>query len=236
MIFALSLAITAVAAVVLAGAIRKAPWLFYGLAILTVAVLLAGLYGFLDGSWWKPLILLVKRCMVALSLFTVVMFVGVLRKDSKLGIRLRAVRSELSIIACILCLGHVILYLVPYSSRAFSGTLQTNVLFSYAVAMLLFVLLVLLGVTSFDFAKKRMKSVHWKRIQRFAYLFFLLTYVHLMFMLVPAALSGGLAAAVNVAVYTAVFAAYAILRLWREKRDRALEVRREASSKSGCAE
>ncbi|MEG0375222.1 MAG: hypothetical protein RR547_01600 [Raoultibacter sp.] len=105
--FVLTLTATAFAVVLLAGVIRKVPWLFYGLAAAATVVLGAGTCGLFDGGWLKPLILLVKRCMAALSLFAVVMFVGVPCEDSKLGMRLRPVRSELLIIAVILCLGHV---------------------------------------------------------------------------------------------------------------------------------
>lgn len=230
--FIFILAATTAASIVFAGVLRKAPWLFYGLAVAAVAVLFAGAHGLLDGSWWKPLILLVKRCMVALSLFAVVMFIGTLRKDSMLGMRLRAVRSELSIVACILCLGHVFLYFVPYSSRAFSGTLQNNILASFVVAMLLFVLLVILGITSCEAVKKRMRTAKWRSIQRLAYAFFLLTYVHLMFMLVPAAINGGVSAAIGVAVYTMIFGAYVALRLYRRKRDCALRAQRAGGQPS----
>ena len=220
MTFALILVITAVASYALADVVRKVPWLFYLLAVAAVAVLFAGVYGLVEGAWWKPLILLVRRCMVALALFTVVMFIGVLPRDSRLGMRMRGARAELSIIACILCMGHMCMYLVPYAQRALSGTMQTNIMLSFAVAMVLFVLLLVLGVTSFHFVKRRMKTATWKRIQRLAYPFFLLTYAHLVFMLAPSALGGGSAAVVGVAVYTVVFVAYAVLRLVRYAKDR----------------
>lgn len=223
MTFALILTITGLASIVLASVLRRAPWLFYSFAVLAVATLFAGIIGVIEGSWWKPLIVLIKRCMLPLSLFVIVMFVGVFRDDSKLGMRLRLARSELSIVACILCAGHVCLYFVPYAQRALGGTLQSNIAVSFAVAMLLFVLLILLGVTSFDFVKKRMKTTDWKRIQRLAYLFFFLTYLHLMLMLAPAAMSGGTSAIVNTAVYSLVFIVYVVMRLRRVRLDRGME-------------
>lgn len=65
MTFAVILVVTAVASVVLAGALGKVPWLFYGVAIVAVAIMFAGFAGMLEGGWWKPLILLVLRCMLA---------------------------------------------------------------------------------------------------------------------------------------------------------------------------
>ena len=223
MAFFIVLAVTAALSVALADAIRKVPWLFYALAVVAVAVLFAGVYDVIDGGWWKPLILLVRRCMVALALFTVVMFIGVLPKDSKLGLRMRSVRAELSIIAWILCMGHMCMYLAPYGARALSGSLQANIMTSFAVALVLFVLLLILGVTSFGFVKKHMHARTWKRVQQLAYPFFLLTYVHLMFMLAPSALAGGTSSMVGIAVYSVVFVAYLVGRLWRYAADRKAE-------------
>ena len=84
-----------------------------------------------------------------------------------------------------------------------------------AVALVLFALLLVLGVTSFNFVKKRMRKESWKRVQMLAYPFFLLVYAHLLLMLLPAALKGGLAAQASVAVYSAVFVGYVSLRLYR---------------------
>ena len=212
MTFALILIVTAVASVALAGVLRKVPWLFYGAAIVAVVIMFAGFAGALDGGWWKPLILLVRRCMVALALFSVVMFVGVLPVDSKLGIRLRSVRTELSILACILCVGHVALYVAPYAARAFAGNVD---------AFMLLVLLTVLGVTSLGFVKKLMRTANWKKVQRWAYVFFGLTYVHLMCMLAPAAFAGGGSAIAGVAIYTVLFGGYAVGRIARWRLDTA---------------
>ena len=54
-----------------------------------------------------------------------------------------------------------------------------------AVALVLFALLLVLGVTSFNFVKKRMRKESWKRVQMLAYPFFLLVYAHLLLMLLP---------------------------------------------------
>ena len=220
MSFLLVFAVTAVLSVVLADVIRKIPALFYFFAIVAVAILYAGVYGLIDGSWWGSLIFLVRRCMVALSLFLVVMFIGVLPMDSKMGLRMRSVRSELSIIASILCFGHMCMYLGTYAQRALHGMLKYNVMTSFVLAIVLFVLLVVLGITSFRYVKRRMTAQTWKRIQLLAYPFFALIYVHIIIMLAPAVLSKGGLSAVNVAVYTFFFSVYMVLRLWRYSVDR----------------
>ena len=86
-----------------------------------------------------------------------------------------------------------------------------------ALALALFALLVVLGVTSFNVVKKRMKKETWKRVQLLAYPFWGLVYVHLLLMLVPSALRGGAPAQMAVAVYSVVFVGYAVLRIRRKE-------------------
>ncbi|MEF9876498.1 MAG: hypothetical protein RR772_06270 [Gordonibacter sp.] len=162
-----------------------------------------------------------QKCMLPLALFAVVMFIGVFARDSKVGSWLRPVRAELSIIAWILSLGHMTVYLMSYVPRVLAGgSLGGNVALSFVVALVLFALLLMLGITSFNGVKKRMKADSWKRVQLLAYPFFGLIYVHVLLMLLPSALHGGVAAQVSVAVYTMVFGTYAVLRVVRAVRDR----------------
>lgn len=231
--FALIFVITFVVVVALAGPIKRVPWLFYGLALAAVVVLFAGVEGYIDGGWWKPLILLVKRCMLALSLFAIVMFTGALSRESWLGVRLRSIRSELSITACILCVGHVCQYLVAYVSRAIAGSLDLQTGASIYIALVLFVLLIVLGVTSGNAMKRRMRGANWKRIQWFAYPFFLLTYVHLMLMIAPAALLGSGQAIVSVVLYSIVFGTYVAMRLYRYTKDKRARLSAEACGEQG---
>ena len=81
----------------------------------------------------------------------------------------------------------------------------------------------MLGVTSFNVVKKRMKKETWKRVQLLAYPFWGLVYVHLLLMLVPSALRGGAPAQMAVAVYSVVFVGYALCRVGRALVDRSAE-------------
>lgn len=218
------LALSVAATFALRRPLKAAPWAFYGLSVLLVASLFAGNAGLL-GTAWKPLILLLQRCMLPLALFTVVMYIGVFPKDSRVGRWLRPIRAELSIIACILALGHMCLYLSPYLSRALAGAMGAPMAASFIISMVLFALLLVLGVTSFDAVKRRMTATRWKSTQRLAYLFFGLTYAHLLFMIAPAALHGGEQAALSVAIYSVVFVGYAAARIARWHIDSARETR-----------
>ena len=140
-------------------------------------------------------------------------------KGSRAHQWLKPVRSELSIIACILACGHMAVYLASYAPRLGSA-MGSNVVGALVVAVALLVLLLVLGTTSLGFVKRHMRTESWKRLQRWAYVFFGLVYVHLMLMLAPAASRGGEAAVASVAAYTMVFGAYAVLRVRRATLDR----------------
>ena len=100
------------------------------------------------------------------------------------------------------------------------GLFDMNIMSAFLLAMVLFVLLIILGVTSFNFVKKKMDPHSWKKIQKMAYPFFMLTYVHLLLMLLPSALHGGQAAIVTVSMYSVVFIGYAVLRIRRAMIDK----------------
>ena len=223
-----------VAAFVLRYPLKKWPLLFYALAALIVVLSFAVTLGFF-GAWWKPLaIILVQKCTLSLALFVVVMFIGVFPRDSSVGRYLRPIRAELSIIAWILSLGHMVAYLMSYLPQVSSGIEHMNAatLSALAVALVLFALLLVLGVTSFSFVKRTMKLATWKRVQMLAYPFFILVYVHLLLMLLPAALKGGLAAQASVAVYSIIFIAYIVLRLYRAAKDRSARAEASAAADS----
>lgn len=219
--FLIVLVATVVACPVLRKPLKKAPVLFYVLAIALDVLFAAGSSLGLPRELWSALLLLMQKCTLSLAVFVVVMYIGVFRVDSPVGRWLRPVRSELSIVACILAAGHMAVYLGAFAPRLSAGhAVNSNVALSFGVAMALLVLLLVLGVTSFSFVKRHMRADSWKRLQRFAYLFFGLVYVHLMVMLAPAALQGGTASQESVAVYSVVFIGYGVLRIVRALSDR----------------
>lgn len=213
MTFALTFVVVLVACVLLREPLRRCPMIFYVLAaVAVVAQLISAPLG-LPKSVDIALLLLVKRCNVAMALFAVVMFIGVLPRDGRASSWMRPVRSEISIMACILCVGHIVGYVVSYVPRVLAGALANPfVVIGLVAALILTALLVLLGVTSIQRVKQIMIPAKWKRVQRLAYPFFILACVHALLMLMPSALGGGMAAIEGAVVYGVLLVVYVVLR------------------------
>lgn len=222
MAFALILVATIAACFCLRKPLKRHPNLFYGLAIGLEVLYGVGCVVDLPDLVWKPLYLLMQQCTLAMALFMVVMYVGAFSKESQIGRKIRPIRTELSIIACLLVVGHMVIYL-PCITRLFKGALVSNVvLMGLIAAVLLTVLTVILGVTSSTRIKKWMGTTQWKKVQKLAYLFYGVVYLHLLVVLVPSLQHGVANAMVTAAVYTLVFAVYAVLRVRRAVLDNGL--------------
>ena len=216
--FALVLICVAVLCFVCKDAVRKAPWVFYALALVLSAMYAVTSY--VSFPFWlqQTLFLLMQKGTLATAFFVVVMYIGVFDGFDVVQHRLKPVRAELSIVACILILGHIVKYLVAYLPRL--GVLSPTIVASTWLAIGLFALMLVLGVTSFQVVKRRMPSASWVRLQKSAYVFYGLLYVHLMWTLLPPALHGSATAVQSAVVYTVVFVAYAVLRVGKAVRQR----------------
>ena len=171
--FVLVLACTVALVVLLRKPLGEHPGVFYTLAILLNVAYLASVYASFPEVVRRSLFFLMQKCTLSLALFAVVMFIGVFRKNSKAGQALRPVRAELSILACILALGHMAVYLTAFTPRLTSEeAMQGSFTLFLATAVLLFILLLVLGITSFQQVKRRMDGLAWKRLQKGAYVFF----------------------------------------------------------------
>jgi DMSO/TMAO reductase YedYZ heme-binding membrane subunit len=233
--FLIVFVVTVIVVFAIKPAIQKVPWLFYLLAIAANALFIACYYLTLPRLLEQATFLLMQKCTLALALFFVVMFIGVFSRETKLRQWLQPIRAELSITAWLLSLGHMAMYLAAYFPRlsSYFGGANNAVLVSLAVACILFILLALLGVTSFTLIKRHMSTQGWKRLQMLAYPFFALVYLHLMLLLGPPALTGGVTAQISVAVYTVLFGSYLVLRVVRALSDRKAPA--TAPAKAGSA-
>lgn len=238
MTFLIVFACTAVACCALRNPLRKVPWLFYVLAVAFDALYFASDSLGLPQAVDVALLVTMNKCLLPAALFAVVMYIGVFPRSTKARHWLQPLRTPLSIVACILVLGHMVRFFENYAARVLGGgAVSTNVMASFVIGIVLFALLAVLGVTSFNFVRKRMGGRSWKRVQLLAYPFYALVYVHLLIMLGPAALRGGDSAVASVVVYTAVFGLYAVLRVARAIRERhePSEAENEAAASVGAA-
>ncbi len=220
--FIVAFAIAAILALACAKPIRKAPVALYAVALVLD---LAYLYGMASDAstgastgFWAAFLPFMQRCTLAFALFTVVMFTGVLKDGSSLKTRLASIRRQLSITACILALCHIGYYAYTYFFQVLQetgGVPSMNLGMSFCISSVLLVLFVVLLVTSFNAVKRCMRAKTWKRVQRWAYAFYGLIFVHLAFILAPPAIAGKETALVSMGVYTAVFVVYAALRVRR---------------------
>ncbi len=224
--FLVTLVVAFLFALVSKKALKKAPVVFYILAILSIVLyLLSFFYGELTSFWraWLPYF---QRCYIAFAFFTLVMFAGVFPSGSALSNLLMPLRRQLSILGAIFTCGHVAVYSISLLPRLFSGSIfsRLDLTVSLLIALTIALLLIPLTFTSFMWIKKRMKPANWKRVQLLAYPFFLLVYVHLAFVLVPVA-SATSAALPSLIIYTVLFATYLALRVRRQLVESAQERR-----------
>lgn len=202
--------------------LKKHPVPFYLGAIALVSLYFWGIATSVRNEAWSYFQPLMQRCALAFLLFSIVMFIGVLDERNPLRVHLMPIRRQLSILACIFAVGHIVFYGASYVSRltsAFTG----NLAFSLGLAAFITTLMTVLWITSAQRVKHAMKAVSWKRVQRLAYPFYALTYVHLALLLMPSALAGNDVAVLSIAVYSVVVGAYVVLRLRKAVADRVAE-------------
>ena len=220
--FVCILIISILFAVILKKPLKRFPWVFYIIALALDALLVASFTVTFPRHLQTLILFPLQRCYIALSLFAIVMFIGVFSNKSRIKAYLIPIRAELSILACILTLAHIIRHVSNYLPRLFSDTVRMILpnYMSIIIALLISALMLLLGVTSFKAIRERMSATAWKRIQRFAYPFFILIYVHLGLFLLPSTLHGGTAALENFVIYTVIFLTYSVFRIRKAFIDR----------------
>ncbi len=165
-----------------------------------------------------------QKNVLGFSFFAVVMFIGVLSERNQLYKSLLAIRAELSIIACILSVGHIIafgsIYLVQ--TNVFAGALPWMYAVATIFALLAVILMVPLLITSFKWVRAKMAPTTWKRLQRTSYVFYMFVFIHLLLFIGPSSLAGSANATITFVIYVALFTVYTILRVakWVISKDR----------------
>ena len=215
MLFIISLIIVALFIYFLKDSLKKYANIFYiGAAVISIAVFLLE---------FLPMHLFVKNNILGIfakgslgtAMFVAVMYAGALPKGSKLIAPLMKIRGELSITAAILVLCHNFTYGMTYFRMLFTKTslLSATQLAAAVISLVLIAIMLVLTVTSFPSVRKKMQAKKWKQLQRTAYVFYGLMYVHIMLINIPYARLGLGTYIANVVIYSIVFLGYAAMRI-----------------------
>lgn len=203
-------------------AIKKhAPVFYVGAALLaltTIAVTWSGADASFPGWMSNYVWPLLSHGAFASALFIIVMYMGALPNGTKAIKRLMPIRAELSIMASLLVLGHNIAYGRTYFVRLFTDTskMSTTQMLAAICSLIMIAIMLPLMITSFKAVRKKMKPKSWKKLQRSAYVFYGLIYVHTMLLYVPMVQAGRSVYIVNVIVYSLIFISYADMRIRKE--------------------
>ena len=215
MLSVISLIIVSLFIYFLKDSLKKHAGIYYiGAAVISIAVFLIG---------FLPMPLFLKNNILGIfakgslgtAMFVAVMYAGALPKGSKLIAPLMKIRGELSITAAILVLCHNFTYGMTYFKMLFikPAALSATQLTAAIISIILITIMLVLTVTSFQAVRKKMKAKKWKQLQRTAYVFYGLMYVHIMLINIPYARLGLGTYIANVVIYSIVFLGYAAMRI-----------------------
>ena len=216
MLFLIALVIAVLFSVLCTGALKKVPAVFYVGGVL-VSVLMAVLAQQpVENVFLRKYVIgLFSRGALAGALWFVVMGMRLLPDGSKAIKRLMPVRGELSIFTAAVTLSHISVYGLSYIKRLTDPNFSkaADFVLTCAVCAALVLIMLPLTVISFKKIRKKMNAKKWKNIQRAAYVFYALIYLHVIILFMPKARAGIEGYFLSCVVYTAVFGAYLILRV-----------------------
>lgn len=199
------------------GTIKKHPLPFYIAAAATGAAAIIFTWSGVVLPQWveKYLMSVLARGGLAGALFIIVMWTGAFPNGSRIIKVLFPIRAELSIIASILTLSHNIAYGRTYFVRLFTkpAAMPVTQIIAAVCSLVMIAIMLPLFITSFPAVRRKMKAAKWKRLQRTAYAFYLLMYIHVLLLHISAASKGSFVSRFNVILYTAIFLAYLICRV-----------------------
>ncbi len=243
MLFIISLSIALTAAFLLGKPLKKRPAVFYvTAAVLTVSSIIIKQSDIAVNGFFTDYVLAVfTRGALGAAFWAVVMWAGALPNGSAPIKKLMPIRGELSIIAATLTFSHVVTYGVQYITdivrdRTGSGDAFRDFVITSIVCLIMVLIMTPLTIMSFKAVRKKMPPKTWKKIQRTAYIFYALIYVHIMVLFVPKAQNGRDGYFLSVIVYSAVFIGYAVMRIRKAYlAKRKPELRRVLNAVCACA-
>ena len=213
MYFIYSLIVVTLLALLFTKSIRNHPKIFYSItSVITILTIICETLGLISDfklyGFISKLEVASMKGVIAVSCFVLVMFAGALNPKWSITKKLLSIRAELAIAGCILILPHCIVYFIMIIILS-NGPLSPLFFTCIIVGSIAFILMLPLFVTSFKKIRIKMKYTNWKKLQRFAYLFYLLIYAHVLILI----LNKPHINYTKLIIYTLVFGAYLILKL-----------------------
>ena len=201
--------------VLFANIIKKYPTIFYmATYVLIIPVVLyyeTKLYKEMPIWFTKYVMDIFRRGIFSTVTFMIVMFLGVITTHNKYTRKLMSIRGEMSIIGCFAALCHNVAFGIRYFVEFFTNSEKMNIYTKTAtiITLILISMMLPLMITSFKCVRNKMKAKNWKNLQKLAYPFFYLIYVHLMvlFMHKPEKHMP------SIVLYTVIYMLYTILRV-----------------------
>ncbi|OLR65664.1 hypothetical protein [Peptoniphilus porci] len=120
-----------------------------------------------------------NRGAIGTAFIIIVMYIGVLKKDQFVR-ELMQIRGELAIIGSIIIFGHNILFGKIFFVQFFTdmSSLEPLKLVATIISLVMIAILIPLFLTSFKTIRKKMNPGSWKKLQKLAYTFFYLIFIH----------------------------------------------------------
>ena len=125
---------------------------------------------------------------ISIALFILVMFAGALNSKWKISRKLLSIRSELAIISSIFIIPHALIYLVrlivlKLPKMITTGIVPTLYIAYIIVGIIAFIIMIPLFITSFKKIRCNMQNGKWRKLQKRAYIFYFLVYIHILLIL-----------------------------------------------------
>ena len=216
MLFLISLSIALFVAFFLDKPLKKHPTAFYLTAAVLTAVSIIVLQSdvIISSRFVRDYVIgIFSRGALGCAFWAVVMWAGALPNGSAPIKKLMPIRGELSITAAIITLSHIITYGLQYISNFLKNRTGSDFVTTSVVCIIMVLIMTPLTIMSFKSIRKKMNPKTWKNIQRFAYIFYALIYIHIMVLFIPKAKKGSEDSFISVIIYSLVFIGYAVMRI-----------------------
>lgn len=205
------------------GAIRKSNYIFYSIAaVISITTAIYEILRITSNAKLDGILLTLEKASmrgyISISFFILVMYAGALNTRWSITKKLLSIRAELAILGSIILLPHGIIYFARFLILKLPKIMSEGsfplLYFSYiAVGIIGFIIMIPLFITSIKKIRYKMKGMRWKKLQRWAYLFYILAYVHILLVLLNEKELDWL----RLSTYTIIFGSYMTLRLLKSK-------------------